>query len=84
MIKFSTQENGTRIIGLGITQGTYSQMLHGQVMQVDLTQLGIPGHKLLILAGKDELSITRDLQEHIGEATKMHVDPAAILRGAKG
>lgn len=82
-IQFVGRQPDKRVIGVGITKPTYEAMLRGHVMEVDCEQLGVPGVKLLIVAGPDHYTITRDLQSYIGQETGIHVDPSAVIQGGK-
>lgn len=79
-----TDADGKRIVGVGITRETYEEMLRGQAMVVDLEQLGVPGAKLVILAGSNDVALTKDIQRFIGERTKVYVDLAAIIQKGTG
>jgi hypothetical protein len=81
VIRFRGHDSlGNRIVGIGITAETFSQMLQGKSIVVDLVHNGVPKVKLILRGGKDEAAITRDLQESIGQHTGIHVDPALIRR----
>lgn len=80
MISFRAHDAEGGVIGIGITLKTWNDLLQGKVVPVDLTRLGIPGVKLMVVGGKDEVSITRDLQQYIGRETGVHIPPGLITR----
>jgi len=83
MSDFSGRDaQGNKIVGIGIVKKTYSRLLEGEMLVVDLSRLGIPKTKLVILGGTDDAEISRHLQNTITQRTKVHVDPAAIIHKA--
>lgn len=75
--------DGNRVIGIGLTQPTYSKMLQGEMMTVDLWKIGVPGVKLIIVAGRNEVEIAKHLEHTMNERTNVVVDPRMILQGGK-
>ena len=81
MIKFGAHDlDGNQIAGIGVTAQTFQEMLRGKTLQVELLDLGLPKCKLLIVAGRDNLEVARNVQAVLGEAAHASVDDALIIR----
>jgi hypothetical protein len=73
MIKFTASGNGITIVGLGLEHGNLDRLKDGQPIRVKLSDLGFVGAtgaiQIMIFAGKDAVSMQRDLSQFIGPDT---------------
>ena len=64
MIKFTLpKQNGSTILGFGITEANVERLKQGQPIAFDLSELGIEGYEVLIMYGKDQKDIGSQLKE---------------------
>lgn len=55
--------NGTKIVGLGLSEGNIQKLKSGQPVYLHLDELGIEGIDVLIHYGKTEEAIITEFQE---------------------
>jgi hypothetical protein len=76
MIKFTMQaQDGTPIVGLGLTDENWRRLRLGQPIVVKLRELLDSPIEILIIAGEDEYAMTEQLASLIGPNTR--VNPGA-------
>lgn len=64
MLKFSMpRKNGGNLLGFGITEANIEKLKAGQPIYVELSELGIEGYDMMIMYGKDQRDVQRQLKE---------------------
>ncbi len=64
MIKFKTTgKNGAVLLGFGLEEGNIERLKAGQPIYFQLDELGIEGHDVMIMYGKDQADITKQLED---------------------
>lgn len=58
-----SKPNGTRVVGLGISEGNVAKLKQGQPIYIHLDELGIEGVDVLIHYGETEASIMAEFQD---------------------
>jgi hypothetical protein len=84
MSRFSgVAPDGSKVVGVGLTEKTYREMLTGKVMVLNLGPLGIPNARMILIAGKDEAEIAARLNHKMNEETHIVLPvEQGVLRGA--
>jgi len=81
MSRFSgTDAEGKRVVGVGITHQSYSRMLQGEITVVDLEPLGVPGVRLMLVAGPDEPAIALRLRDNMSSRTNVELYPGLVMK----
>lgn len=74
---------GNRVVGLGLSEKTFREMLTGKMLVLDLGQMGIPKARLILVAGKDENELAIRINGKMNEETKIVLPPSSVLRSDK-
>jgi hypothetical protein len=78
MIKFTLpKSDGQKILGFAITETNVERLKQGDPIYFDLNELGVAGYDVLIMYGKDQEDIGKQLKEAAlaPEGTKFEVLP---------
>lgn len=72
MIRFrATAEDGSTVIGLGITDGNIDRLRQGRPIWVEGGSVGVPGVKVVIYWGRDEYDATEQVSALLGPDTQI-------------
>jgi hypothetical protein len=78
MLKFtaeSTDGNGRRLIGFGISAGNVARLTQGDPILIKLDEMGLWPADVLIFYGETEQALANAMKDRIGPDTKVSVDP---------
>lgn len=75
MIQFKAGDPGNELIGFGIDRMNVEKLKAGEPIVNDLTPMGYPGVKIMIIYGETVMHIQKQLAFAIGPNTKINPEP---------
>jgi hypothetical protein len=63
------------LVVIGLSHRNLAALKDGRPIPIDGAEVGVPGVEVLIFSGETEQAMAREMQELIGPATKVHIDP---------